>query len=261
MINKRFWKNKDVSDPSKENSIEFILVNGKNNDFQELEVKRASDVMPDWYKKIPMNFSFMGEKDLSIKACVPFLDSISTGYFLVTTQDYHFGINEDGSYFFKSEKLINKQGEKYISMHPGAQIDGMPIGQEFLDYIFKWNNPYLIKTPKNYGILFVSPINRTHLPFHSFSGFVDTDKFFMPVLFPFMMKNNFQGVIPKGTPVIQIIPVEMNEWKFIEKSDVPDHFIHKMNNIKNKYMGDRYSEGKVVGGIYKKFYRKIKKYI
>ena len=76
-----------------------------------------------------------------------------------------------------------------------------------------------------------------------------------------MMKNNFQGVIPKGTPVIQIIPVEMNEWKFIEKSDVPDHFIHKMNNIKNKYMGDRYSEGKVVGGIYKKFYRKIKKYI
>ena len=261
MINKRFWKNKDLSDPSKENSIEFILVNGKNNDFQELEVKRASDVMPEWYKKIPMRFTMGEQEDLTIKACIPFLDSISTGYFLVTTQDYHFGINEDGSYFFKSEKLINKQGEKYISMHPGAQIDGMPIGQEFLDYVFKWDNPYLIKTPKNYGVLFVSPINRTDLPFQSFSGFVDTDNFFMPVLFPFMMKNNFQGLIPKGTPVIQIIPIEMKEWKFIEKLNPPEHFVNNMIHQRNKYMNARDVNGKVVGGIYKKFHRKIKKYL
>lgn len=261
MINKKFWKNKDSETPSKENSIEFILVKGKEDSFQELEVKRASDVMPEWYKKIPMRFNIGAKEDLTIKACVPFLDSISTGYFLVTTQDYHFGTNEDGSYFFKSERVVDKKGDYYISMHPGIQIDGMPTGKEFLEYVFKWDNPYLIKTPKNYGILFVSPINRTDLPFQSFSGFVDTDKFFMPVLFPFMMKNNFQGLIPKGTPVIQIIPIEMKEWKFIEKINPPDHFIHEMNYVKNKYIQARVVDKKVVGGIYKKFHRKIKKYL
>jgi hypothetical protein len=45
------------------------------------------------------------------------------------------------------------------------------------------------------------------------TGVVDTDAYPLVVLFPFMMKNTFEGVIEKGTPVVQIIPFKREDWK------------------------------------------------
>ena len=72
--------------------------------------------------------------------------------------------------------------------------------------------------------LVTHPINRVDLPFTTMSGIVDFDKSIHAPIgnIPFFIKNGFTGVIPKGTPMFQILPFERNEWqsekqKFDEK--------------------------------------------
>ena len=42
---------------------------------------------------------------------------------------------------------------------------------------------------------------------------VDTDKYPIPVHFPFLLKKNFEGLIKQGTPIIQVIPFKRESWK------------------------------------------------
>jgi hypothetical protein len=41
----------------------------------------------------------------------------------------------------------------------------------------------------------------------------------MPVNLPFLLKDNFEGLIPKGTPIAQIIPIKRDNWN----SEVKDY--------------------------------------
>ena len=66
-----------------------------------------------------------------------------------------------------------------------------------------------IKLPKDYSLLFLSPINRFDLPFLSITGIVDCDMYTGTVHFPFFIKNSFTGIIEKGTPIVQIIPISL----------------------------------------------------
>jgi hypothetical protein len=90
-----------------------------------------------------------------------------------------------------------------------------------------------MKTPKGYSTFFVHPVNRLDLPFHSFSGLVDTDKFPVEVNFPFLIKKDFVGIIPAGTPIAQAIPVKRESWTSeIDPSssyELPA-FVHTMHN-------------------------------
>jgi hypothetical protein len=46
------------------------------------------------------------------------------------------------------------------------------------------------------------------------SGIVDFDKYNHSKIgnLPFYLKKNFTGIIPKGTPMYQIIPIKRNDW-------------------------------------------------
>ena len=47
----------------------------------------------------------------------------------------------------------------------------------------------------------------------SFNGLVDTDKHENPLNFPFFIKIGFEGIIEKGTPIAQIIPIKRDDWE------------------------------------------------
>jgi hypothetical protein len=79
--------------------------------------------------------------------------------------------------------------------------------------VFKFQQEWTNKTPKGVSILFTHPSNRFDLPFRCFSGFVDTDKYNLPVHFPFILKKGFEGIIPAGTPVAQLFPIKRTNWK------------------------------------------------
>jgi hypothetical protein len=61
--------------------------------------------------------------------------------------------------------------------------------------------------------LFIHPLNSGDTPFHSFSGIVDTDKHPVTVNFPFLIRKDFEGNIPAGTPMIQVIPFKRDKWE------------------------------------------------
>ena len=63
-------------------------------------------------------------------------------------------------------------------------------------------------------MLFTHPINRSDLPFTTLTGLVDCDTFrHTPIHFPARWNDaNFNGVLPKGTPVAQCLPVKRELW-------------------------------------------------
>jgi hypothetical protein len=73
----------------------------------------------------------------------------------------------------------------------------------------KFLNWWMIKTPPEYSLLFLPPLNRIEDRFLCYSGIVDHPYFqYEYVNFPFIFtKNNFRGVIEAGTPLMQVIPI------------------------------------------------------
>ena len=258
------WSGKPVTEEGFDGKISFIPI---SNDIY-LKPKRSNDVIPDWYKKLPAtDFLHRGaqEKDLTIKRCIPVLDAMTTGYVLVTENDLYFSYDEEtGESSWSGEKLqigYHSDG-KVISSHPIIQVGDMPFSPEFIKFAFKWNNPYIIKTPPGYSCIFTGPMNQPYLPFSPLVGVVDTDTYFQPVLFPFLMKNNFKGLIPKGTPIIQIIPFKRDDWEMEIVDQVPLDLINSLNDQSRIYESGRYHpDGKVAGGMYKRDYRRKKRYL
>jgi hypothetical protein len=186
--------------------------------------------IPDWYKDINP-FSF-GQKKLSfplehampnvtLKHCIPFLDALSSGYMATLTDDVFVEQTDSGPMLrWRSDASI-------ITMHSPEQFDGFSIPDYYENFIHKWHNDWIINTPKGYSTYFTHPSNRFDLPFTTISGLVDTDNYTNTVHFPFMIKKGFEGIIPAGTPVAQLILIKRESWISIIKK------YSKENSYKN----------------------------
>ena len=93
-----------------------------------------------------------------------------------------------------------------VPHHPG-QI-GAP-GEPFGDVMpLKFINPWRLKVPDGYSVLFTQPMNRSDLPFTSFSGLVDCDRFDTTVNIPFLWTGpEGRHHLPAGTPIAQCVPI------------------------------------------------------
>lgn len=176
--------------------IKFYSIDVK---LEIMHPKPASRVIPAWFRKLP------GVVDgiETIKKCVPFLDTMTSGYMIVLAADVKF----DGEDF---EQISKKE---IVTTHMEKQLGEFQVPKEYLKQPFKWTNFFVTKTPKGYSTLFTHPLNRIDLPFYSLSGIVDTDGHPVPVNFPFYIKKDFRGIIPAGTPIAQAIPFKRDSWK------------------------------------------------
>ena len=70
------------------------------------------------------------------------------------------------------------------------------------------------------------PLNRNDLPFITISGIVDGNfAISADGNVPFYIKNNFEGIIPQGTPIAQLIPFYRQNWFFKIKKGLVKKFI------------------------------------
>lgn len=189
--------------------------------------KPSSNIIPDWYKK-QKNFS-NGENNFlkstrspnlaTFKMCVPFVDTLTSGY-LVTlpadilvknggTEDNYIPIMSWGVDWQLVDHLDAIAAENYPT----------PIG--FSKDIFRWFFDFKTITPDGYSCWITHPSHRWDLPFLTMNGFVDTDKHPNNLLMPFFIKNGFEGIIPEGTPIAQLIPIKREHWKS-EKADLSE---------------------------------------
>jgi hypothetical protein len=179
----------------------------------------ASKLIPDWYKKTE---SYMyGEKKPdgaggivgTIKRCVPVFDAISAGYIIKSPADIFVSLRDGKQWFEWSDFNL-------ITFHPIIQAPEHPDKKPF-PYP-KWNNLWSIKTPKGYSTLFVQPFHRESV-FTILPGIVDTDQYTAPINFPFVINDpTFEGLIPKDTPIAQVIPFKRDSWniKLGDEKDV-----------------------------------------
>jgi hypothetical protein len=200
--------------------------------------KPASRLIPDWYKNTNSYTSGdkkpdgAGNTTATIKKCMPVFDAMTAGYIIESPADIYVSIKDGGQWFEWSDFNL-------ISFHPVIQAPLHP--DKKLDYQYpKWNNPWSIKTPKNYSTLFVQPFHRDSI-FTILPGMVDTDQYSSPVNFPFVINDpTFEGLIPAGTPIAQVIPFKKDDWN-MHKGNQEDliHQARAAKALQSKFF-DRY---------------------
>jgi hypothetical protein len=163
----------------------------------------TKSLIPQWYKDIVMPEGF-----LSVKNCVPFLDTLSSGYTQVTWDDIHVeNINNKLEVYSDNSRGVSQFG---IRGRSDIEISGAFHKIELL-----WMRPWSVELPEGYSALVTHPINRYDLPFITLSGIVDFDTYNHVRVgnVPFYIYSDFEGVIPKGTPMFQIIPIKREDWE------------------------------------------------
>lgn len=177
----------------------------------------ASRFTPEWYRKMK---SVSTDRINTVKRCVPFLDALTSGYVISLPVDVYYDPDRQG---FEAMAAF-----PVVSGHAQSQTEDVVLQAEWDSQPYKWINNWHIKTPKGYSCLFVHPLNRDDLPFHSFTGIVDTDKHPVIVHFPFVMRKDFKGLIPAGTPLIQVIPFKRDDWAMdIDDEGKPHEYAHE----------------------------------
>jgi len=200
---------------------------------EEYHPQPASKFIPEWYKNIESYIPQKKNPDstVTIKKCIPVLDSMTAGYVIVSPCDVYVSI-KDGEPFYNS--TINSM----IQFHPRKQAYSHPMANEFT--YPKWINPWAIKTPKGWSCYFKPLAHNPNPWFQILEGFVDTDTYNSPINFPFVLKDPYKEcLIPAGTPIAQIIPVKRESWK-MKIDEIPEaDSVKKMINSK---FFDRYKK-------------------
>ena len=177
-------------------------------------------IIPQWYKDAESTFvdrnSLLGEETAGLKKCMPFMDTMISGYALVIPVDLYVTKDEDGNPRFTwngPDDLV-----KFIGERDGQLGATMPRPAGHYPNHLAFSGIWGWKTPRGWSTLVTHPLNRHDLPFTITSGIVDSDKFNTPGNVPFFLKEGFEGVIPEGTPYAQLIPVKRSSWLMVDDS-------------------------------------------
>jgi hypothetical protein len=181
--------------------------------------------LPDWLRAMPMSAPSpeLGQEINTVKHCPPFLDAMSHGFLIPLAAD----LKVDGDFFewdwgedaLDGEVPVSDLGwypKSPMGFHVNAQVSGTPYFEEGFGLI-KFYNFWTIELPPGYSLLASHPVNRRDLPFHSLTGLVDCDRYSVAfVHFPAVWQDrDFRGVLPKGTPIVQCLPVKRQDYELV----------------------------------------------
>lgn len=172
--------------------------------------------LPEWFKAMPAraHSAILHTDQLTVKKCPPFIDAMASGFLIPLLAD----LRVEGGAFSWDEQI--PQGPTWgciyspIDFHDNAQVTGSPLFQDDC-FLLKFNNLWTIELPPGYSLLVTHPINRADLPFETLSGVVDADHYRDNfIAFPARWRDpDFNGVLPKGTPVAQCVPIRREIWE------------------------------------------------
>lgn len=211
--------------------IKFVALNPRTKEI-EPSPKPAQQFVPEWYKKTSNYESNLGGarklidyvKNINkgdaayhgtFKICQPFLDAMTSGY-MVTLPATIVVVQEVGKDGVKHPRLYWNTTFDIADLQDPLVALQFPTPHGYSKELFRWINNWKIETPAGYSLLYVHPVNRSDLPFHTLTGFVDSDKLPNSVFLPFFIKDSFEGEIPLGTPIAQVFPIKRDSWQSSE---------------------------------------------
>ena len=212
--------------------------------------------MPEWYKSIPRYITKEKKPSIennqttgTIKTCMPVLDVMTAGYLILSSVDIYISKTEQGTFY-------QWANDDAVTFHPQSQLTGYPKLEKKmkLEGVPKFTNRWIVQTPRGYSCLFMTPFHRD-LPFTILPAIVDTDTYFNAVNFPFLPDPDFEGLIPKGTPIVQVVPFKRDSWEMSvehlsDSKDSQNNFLKVTRGLTTQFF-DRYKRNYWVAKSYK----------
>lgn len=194
-------------------SVELKFTDLTGTIAEEYWPRPASQAIPEWYANLaPYQDRAKAGRfgNQTAKKCAPMMDVFFTGYILFTVVDIRVSRDEAGFFCYEwpsvNEVPMDFQQTWQLGEHKRITSDYATIP--------KMPNPWGIVTPKGYSCLVIPPVNRDDAVFEIFSGVIDTDRFHSNGNLPFrLLEGGFEGVIPAGTPMAQVIPFRRNSYR------------------------------------------------
>lgn len=236
--------------------VEFYSWGGEQTGKDTLFPITARKALAPYWKDLPL---YHGEGDeekvkdgtanrknvyLGLKHCMPYFDAMTMGY--------HYRLHTD-VYVLRDANGLPQM--KWDSPHHPISPRGlqeMPVPHGHYQAHYSWQMYWGIQPPEGWGALLTHPLNRYDLPFTTVAGYVDFDKYPMPGNVSFHVKDYFEGVIPAGTPIMSIIPIQRVSWESSIRTD-HEYFAEKYKVMEEKETVPmaHYKKGYRVGLDYK----------
>jgi hypothetical protein len=208
------------------------------------QIEPIKNIVPDFYKNGETTPNYKKIKELPInsvfKHCSVFLDSFTTGYYLPLISDIAVKQTDNGPLISWSDPRFQVISERDKTDNPTLPT---PIGCSSNQFV--WQTHHIFKVPKGYSALLTHPLNRYDLPFITLSGIVD-DFVLHPGKIPVYFSSTFEGIVPKGTPIVQVILFKTENWK----SEIDTNIIK--TSIQNEFNSMSTSVGWYKKNIWKK---------
>jgi hypothetical protein len=197
------------------NEIEFVALNRYAFEVCPKPFP-ASQVLPQWWKdaspyiKGPQNPDGKKiiiedrESNASFKKCTPMLDVLSSGYVVPLWSDIQIR-NVDGY-----PVISWRTTQNVFELHDGQEVE-IPDGYQNIQV--KFLNQWVPKLPKGFSALIIPCPGYPNNVLRPIPAIIDYDKTTHPLYPPMYLKEGFEGIIEKGTPMFQIIPFKRNNWK------------------------------------------------
>jgi hypothetical protein len=209
----------------------------------------ASLGLPDWLKAMPAQAlsATAGADDDTVKRCPPFLDAMTAGFLIPLICDVRV---KDGEFSWDVDLPASGSvgyARSPLGFHDPAQVAGTPLFDADR-FVVKFHNLWTIETPPGCALLITHPVNRFDLPFRTLTGLVDCDRYHdVWIHFPAHWHDAaFEGVLPRGAPVAQCIPVKREAWSLRTEA-----FTDEEAQATHTLMGDIAREP----GVYRKRFR------
>ncbi len=232
------------------NKIQFIADSKEMLDVLERPYPSIKK-LPDWLCNTPSYIGGVRSVDAhsttnsTVKKCMPVMDSMTAGYHIPTHSDIwvEYGGDENIMIRWAWHTL------EIINLHKKEELQTYPIPNGFCPTPFKFLNPWIIKTKKGWSSYLTHPLHYDDLPFKCVPAIVDTDKYPNNINFIFFLKRGFSGLIPKGTPIMQVIPFKRENFKSEFSYDKSGFLKRQWEKASTEFFD-----------IYKRHFRSQKKY-
>lgn len=204
--------------------------------------------LPTWLRQTPKyrfgHTEFVlnnGLNNLSVRNCIPFLESFTSGYVFTLPCDIQVRVLENGRYRFDYNGNIGFPSPITVRPSYEEQEPAMPLMDGYEKLEFNWMPVWSIKTAPGYSCLFMHPINRVDLPFYTLGGVIDTDRWGEAGNHPFLFKKGWQGILEKGTPLFQVFPFKRQGWVSKVNTDMGNTYWKKISE-RDKSLKDWYKK-------------------
>lgn len=195
----------------------------------------ANSIVPQWWKDIPHYSEGRTKLELdpastvTVKRCLSAYDAIASGYIVTLWSDVQVRYDPVFGHELKWQPTPH-----VFTTWPKSQSIGYEIPEGFDDQVFKYHHGWRIETPKEYSSLIIHPVGYQNLPFRAIPGIVDTDILLTDINTPFVFKKGWEGILEKGTPMFQIIPVKRDNWSSDFSLQEEDEFYLNQEKLKTR---------------------------